>query len=56
MKTKIIDIVLAGVGMAMGVAAVVINMLGVAPTTTLVTLLGIGVFCLGLLALDKSSA
>ncbi|MES0351015.1 MAG: hypothetical protein ABUK19_09875 [Desulfobacteria bacterium] len=47
----IIDLVLKVVGMAMGVVTVVISILGAATTETLVLLLGIGVFCLGLAAL-----
>ena len=50
----IIDLVLRAVGMAMGVAAVVLNILGTSDTDTLLTLLGIGVFCLGLAALSQA--
>ena len=49
----IIDLVLKAVGLAMGVAVVVMGILGAAETNTLVTLLGIGLFCLGLSALDQ---
>jgi hypothetical protein len=49
----IIDLVLKVVGMAMGVVTVVISILGAATTETLVLLLGIGVFCLGLAALSN---
>ena len=49
----IIDLVLKAVGLAMGVAVVVMGILGTADTDTLITLLGIGVFCLGLSALDQ---
>ena len=49
----IIDLVLKAVGLAMGVAVVVMSILGAADTDTLITLLGIGLFCLGLAALDK---
>ena len=51
--SAILDLVLKAVGMAMGVAALVISFLGVAETETLITLLGIGVFCLGLAALSN---
>jgi len=49
----LIDLVLKAVGMAMGVVTVVISILGVATSETLVLLLGIGVFCLGLAALSN---
>lgn len=49
----IIDLVLRAVGMAMGVAAVVMSILGFAETDTLITLLAIGLFCLGLAALSQ---
>ena len=49
----VIDLVLKAVGMAMGVVTVVISILDVATTETLVMLLGIGVFCLGLAALSN---
>ncbi len=49
----IIDLVLRAVGLAMGVATVVMGILGTVETNTLITLLGIGVFCLGLSALDQ---
>jgi hypothetical protein len=49
----IIDLVLKAVGLAMGVAVVVMGILGAADTDTLITLLGIGLFCLGLSALDQ---
>lgn len=49
----IIDLVLKAVGLAMGVAALVMSILGVVDTDTLITLLAIGMFCLGLAALDQ---
>ena len=49
----IIDLVLRAVGLAMGVAVVVLGILGVAEASTLITLLAIGLFCLGLSALDQ---
>ena len=51
--SAIIDLVLKAVGLAMGVAVVVMSILGSADTNTLITLLGIGLFCLGLSALDQ---
>jgi hypothetical protein len=50
---KIVTLVFKGVGMAMGVAAVVLNILGSASLETQVLLLGIGVGCLGIVALDN---
>ncbi len=50
--SAIIDVVLKAVGMAMGVTTVVISILGAATAETMVMLLGIGVFCLGLAALS----
>ena len=49
----IVDLVLKAVGMAMGVAALVLSILGVAETETVITLLSMGVFRLGLAALSK---
>ena len=49
----IIDLVLKAVGLAMGVAALVMSILGAADADTLITLLAIGMFCLGLAGLDK---
>ena len=51
--SAIIDLVLRAVGLAMGVAVVVMSILSTAETNTLITLLGIGLFCLGLSALDQ---
>jgi hypothetical protein len=49
----IIDVVLRAVGLAMGVAAAVMSILGAGDTDTLITLLAIGMFCLGVAALDQ---
>jgi hypothetical protein len=51
----IIDLVLRAVGLAMGVAALVMSILGVAETDTLITLLAIGMFCLGVASLDQTN-
>ena len=51
----IVQLVLKGVGMAMGVASVVLSVLGTVPVQTNVLLLGIGVFALGLAALDQET-
>ena len=53
MMGKIIDLVFAAIGMAMGVAALVLNLLDpVANASTSITLLGIAAFCFGILLLD----
>jgi hypothetical protein len=50
---KIIDLVFKGVALAMGVAVVVTNILGVMDAKGQIMLLGIGLFCLAITALDK---
>ena len=55
-KTKIseiIPLVFKAVGMAMGVASVVLSVLGSAETDTLVTLLSIGLASLGIASLNE---
>ncbi|MGB9300730.1 MAG: hypothetical protein WCD51_09070 [Anaerolineae bacterium] len=54
-RHRIVQLVLKGVGMAMGVASVVLSILGTVPVQTNVILLGIGVFALGLAALDQET-
>ena len=49
----IASLVLRAVSLAMGVAVVVLNILGTADTNTSSTLLGIGLFALALDALDR---
>lgn len=49
---SIVDLVMRAVGLAMGVAAGVISILGAAETETIITLLAIGMFCLGIAALS----
>ena len=51
--SAIIDLVLRAVGLAMGVAVIVLGILGVAEVSTMITLIGIGLFCLGVAALDR---
>ncbi|MEJ2753907.1 MAG: hypothetical protein ACK2U5_02685 [Candidatus Promineifilaceae bacterium] len=51
--STIISFILRAVAMAMGVATIVLSFLGTADTSTLVTLLGIGLFTLALDALDR---
>ncbi|HSB89549.1 MAG TPA: hypothetical protein VLD63_05940 [Anaerolineales bacterium] len=50
MNQPIVQLVLKAVALAMGVAVVVLSLLGTASVNTLVTLLGIGLFCLALWA------
>lgn len=50
---EILTLVFKGVGVAMAVAAVVLNILGAVSLQTQVLLLGIGVACLGIVALDN---
>jgi hypothetical protein len=54
-RQQIVQLVLKAVGMAMGVASVVLSLLRVAPVETNVMLLGIGLFALGLAALDRET-
>ncbi len=49
----LMSLVLKGIALAMGVAATVISILGTGSPNTLITLLGIGLFCLALWALQK---
>jgi hypothetical protein len=55
-KTKsvgeIITLVFKGLALAMSVAAVVLNIMGVASTQTLTLFLGFGLFCLAVISLD----
>jgi hypothetical protein len=48
-----LSLVLKGVALAMGVATVVLGILGTASASTLISLLGIGLFCLAAWALQK---
>lgn len=48
-----IDLVLRAVALAMGVAVIVLNILGVLPVNAQVLLLGIGLFCLAVSYLDR---
>ncbi len=49
----IVELVLKAVALAMGVATVVLSILGAAEASTLILLLGIGLAALGLVALDQ---
>jgi uncharacterized membrane protein YgdD (TMEM256/DUF423 family) len=50
---KIVDLVFKAVALAMGVAVVVTNIMSVMDAKGQVLLLGIGLFCLSITALDK---
>jgi hypothetical protein len=54
-RSGIVQLILKAVGMAMGVASVVLSVLKAVPVETNVLLLGIGVFALGLAALDRDT-
>lgn len=49
---KMVDLVLRAVAVAMAVAVVVLNVLATVPVQTQILLLGIGLFCLAVTALD----
>jgi len=53
---SIINLILRGIAVAMGVAAIVLGILGTATVESLVTLLGIGLFSLGLWSFQKSDS
>ena len=50
---ELVDLVLRAVALAMAVAVVVLNILGVMQANAQLLLLGIGLFCLALSALDR---
>lgn len=50
---KVVDLVFKAVALAMGVAVVVTAIMGVMDVKGQVLLLGIGLFCLAITALDK---
>ena len=49
----LVPLILKGIALAMGVAAVVLSILGTGSPNTLITVLGLGLFCLALWALQK---
>lgn len=53
---KMVDLVLRAVGVAMAVAAVVLNILDVLPVEGQMLFLGIGLFCVAVTALDANPA
>lgn len=50
---KLVNLVFKGVAVAIAVAVIVTNILGVMDTAGNVMLLGIGLFCLAITSLDK---
>lgn len=52
---EIISLVFKGITLAMGVAVVVLNLLGMLDTNTGITLLGLGVFSAGVALLNNKS-
>ena len=55
-RGSIVSLVLRAVALAMGVAVVVLNIMGAAEADTYVTLLGIGLFSLALDALSRDKS
>jgi hypothetical protein len=53
-RQEIVQLVLKAVALAMGVASVVLSLLHTTPVETNVMLLGIGLFALGLAALNQN--
>jgi hypothetical protein len=53
---SLVSLILKGVATAMGVAVVVLSILGSAAVGTLVTLLGIGLFSLSIWSLQKDGS
>ena len=53
---SIINLILRGVALAMGVAAIVLAYLGSTSVESLVTLLGIGLFSLGLWSFQRGES
>lgn len=53
---SIISLILKGIALAMGVAAVVLSILGSATVESLITLLGIGLFSLALWSFQRAES
>lgn len=53
---SIINLTLRGIALAMGVAAVVLGILGTATVDSLLTLLGIGLFSLALWSFQRTAS
>ena len=53
MNKKLLSTILNGIALAMGVAVVVLNMLGSLTTSTAITLLGIGLAAIAIAGLQK---
>jgi hypothetical protein len=50
-NNRVVTIAFKGVAVAMGIAVIVLSILGTATTATLITLLAIGLFCLAVTTL-----
>jgi hypothetical protein len=53
MKKQTLSVALKGIGVAMGIAVIVLNILGTLTSGSAMNLLGIGVVALGMAALQK---
>ncbi|MFL7871508.1 MAG: hypothetical protein AB8I58_21955 [Anaerolineales bacterium] len=53
MKKRTLSIALKGIGIAMGIAVLVLNILGALTNDAAMNLLGIGIVALGMAALQK---
>ncbi len=53
-KKELVKLILTGVSLAMGVAVVVLSILGELKSESGITMLGIGLFCLALSSLQKN--
>lgn len=56
MKSNLVNTIFKAVALGMGVAVIVLSILGMLTPNTGVLLLGIGLFCLSLTALDRKRA
>ena len=54
MNKELLDAIFKAVGLALGVAVIVLNTLGSLTVDTAVTLLGIGLTCLAIASLQKN--
>ncbi len=54
MKNRTLGSILKAIALAMGIAVVALNVFGSGTVDTSITLLGVGLFCLALWAMQKS--
>jgi hypothetical protein len=54
-KSNLINFIFKGLAMAMGIAVIVLNILRAAPVDTQLLLLGLGLACLAISALERDS-